>query len=189
MVPSQEYRRRKGVRIRAARADEAEHLCEVEFLAGARFRSIGMAKISERSPSQPSVFTAAAQHQRLLVADIMVKDQVLEEAVGFAAFGTLDGHPHLLELDVIPGYAGQRIGASLIDAVAKVAIQKRQGSWLTLTTFRDVPWNAPYYRRLGFKAVSPETLGPELAQCLARERIRLPPEVYGPRIAMRRALA
>jgi hypothetical protein len=29
---------------------------------------------------------------------------------------------------------------------------KRQGAGrLTLTTFIEVPWNAPYYRRLGFR--------------------------------------
>ena len=26
---------------------------------------------------------------------------------------------------------------------------------LTLTTFRDVPWNAPYYERMGFVVFEP----------------------------------
>ncbi|RUQ46321.1 GNAT family N-acetyltransferase, partial [Corynebacterium pseudodiphtheriticum] len=36
---------------------------------------------------------------------------------------------------------------------------------VTLTTFKHVPWNAPFYTRLGFK---PET-DPRLAQILADE--------------------
>ncbi len=33
---------------------------------------------------------------------------------------------------------------------------------MTLTTYRDVPWNAPYYARLGFEVVADEDLGPGL---------------------------
>jgi hypothetical protein len=43
-----------------------------------------------------------------------------------------------------------------------------------LTTFRDVPWNAPYYRRLGF----------ELAALVEREDARIPGDA--PRVAMSR---
>jgi hypothetical protein len=31
---------------------------------------------------------------------------------------------------------------------------------LSLSTFREVPWNAPYYRRLGFVDVADEALTP-----------------------------
>ncbi|MBH2904532.1 GNAT family N-acetyltransferase, partial [Serratia ureilytica] len=51
--------------------------------------------------------------------------------------------------------AGHRLGGArrLIGAVAEEA--KRQGAArLTLTTFIDVPWNAPYYRRLGFRPLA-----------------------------------
>ena len=40
---------------------------------------------------------------------------------------------------------------------------------LTLTTFRSVPWNAPYYARCGFVALSPAQLGPGLTEVLAAE--------------------
>jgi hypothetical protein len=33
---------------------------------------------------------------------------------------------------------------------------------VTLTTFRDVPWNMPFYARLGFEIVPPEQVGPAL---------------------------
>ena len=31
---------------------------------------------------------------------------------------------------------------------------------LTLTTYRDIPWNAPFYQRLGFAAVPERELSP-----------------------------
>jgi hypothetical protein len=55
---------------------------------------------------------------------------------------------------------------------------------LTLTTFRDVPWNAPYFRRLGFVVVGPADQGPELAALVAREAVSIPGDA--PRVAMRR---
>jgi hypothetical protein len=57
---------------------------------------------------------------------------------------------------------------------------------VTLTTFRDVPWNAPYYERLGFTVVAAADQGPELAAVVAEEAQRIPGDA--PRVAMRRAV-
>jgi hypothetical protein len=40
---------------------------------------------------------------------------------------------------------------------------------VTLTTFRDVPWNAPYYERIGYRALREDEIGPELRALMARE--------------------
>ena len=34
---------------------------------------------------------------------------------------------------------------------------------LTLLTFRDVPWNGPYYASLGFSPLQDDALAPELS--------------------------
>jgi hypothetical protein len=55
---------------------------------------------------------------------------------------------------------------------------------VTLTTFRTVPWNMPWYLRLGFEIVATEELGPVLLSILRDEKRRgLDPET---RVAMRR---
>lgn len=60
------------------------------------------------------------------------------------------GDWHIAELSVAGTWQRQGVGRRLIGAVAEEA--KRQGAGrLTLTTFIEVPWNAPYYRRLGFR--------------------------------------
>jgi hypothetical protein len=56
---------------------------------------------------------------------------------------------------------------------------------MTLTTFRDVPWNGPYYAALGFEVI--DDLSPELAAMREHERA-IGDDDFGPRVAMRLAL-
>lgn len=82
-----------------------------------------------------------------------------------AAFATLSQLRHGMHLDQVsvdPAYAGRRIGARLIEHACSVA-RDAGSACLTLTTYRDVPWNAPYYERLGFVPIDPDDLDPELA--------------------------
>ena len=104
-----------------------------------------------------------------------------DRVVAYALAVARDGSAHLEQVSVHPDHAGQRIGADLIDAVASWA-RDRGDERLTLTTFADVPWNAPYYRKLGFRALPDDALGPQLAAELSEERMRF----TAPRVAMAR---
>ena len=58
---------------------------------------------------------------------------------------------------------------------------------VTLTTFRDIPWNAPFYESAGFRPLGAPEVGPGLAAIVRDEAARgLDP---GQRLAMRRELA
>jgi predicted N-acetyltransferase YhbS len=85
-------------------------------------------------------------------------------------------------VSVHPDRAGQGIGRRLIDHVGAWA-----GTPLTLTTFAEVPWNAPYYERLGFRRLRDEELTP------AMRAIRAEEAAHGldrwPRVVMRRELS
>ena len=70
----------------------------------------------------------------------------------------------------------------MIGYVAEQAREKGYTS-LTLTTFRDVPWNAPLYARLGFEMLADETLSPELREKRAEEVAH--GQTYERRCAMR----
>ena len=73
--------------------------------------------------------------------------------IGFAVAWVVDGEGHLDELAVAPAHGRRGVGRALVDAV--VAWTRAQGlASITLTTFRDVPWNGPYYEKLGFHVVS-----------------------------------
>jgi len=81
----------------------------------------------------------------------------------------LDGDPHVEQVSVHPDHAGHGIGASLLAAAEQLA-RTRGHCRITLTTFRDVPWNGPYYARLGWSVVREAELPPELAATRRHER-------------------
>ncbi|RGA06219.1 N-acetyltransferase [Microbispora triticiradicis] len=107
--------------------------------------------------------------------------------VGFALLGVVDGLTHLEQIAVHPGHANQGIGTRLLEAVfATAAAPQSTNRAVTLTTFRDVPWNAPWYARRGFRVIQPSEWGPELSALVEHERA-LGIEV-APRVVMRKDL-
>lgn len=73
--------------------------------------------------------------------------------VGFALATLLDGQAHLDEMDVDPAHGRQGIGTRLVHTVIDWARSRRFEN-LTLMTFRHLPWNAPFYAKLGFVPLS-----------------------------------
>ncbi|GGB50248.1 N-acetyltransferase [Tistrella bauzanensis] len=167
-----------AISIRPGRPDDAPALAAIEDAAAGLFADIGIALGA--TTSDPAVLAIAARQHRLLVATD--KD---DRPLGFALTTIVDGHAHLAELDVAPAFGRRGIGRGLIAAVAARAAAAGHDR-LTLTTFRDVPWNGPFYRRLGFRVIAPDDIGPGLAAIRAAEALRLDP--LSPRVAMQRPL-
>lgn len=70
-------------------------------------------------------------------------------ALGFAHVLEFDARFHLEQLSVHPDAQRRGIGAALL-AAAEDGVRVRGGSVVTLRTFAEVPWNAPFYRRHGY---------------------------------------
>lgn len=108
------------------------------------------------------------------------------QPVGFALCGEIDGHAHLFEMDVLPEHGRRGIGSRLLESACSETAM-RGFSTMTLTTLRDVPWNAPFYAKHGFSELAEREWGQELREIVARERmLGFPMEL---RAVMRRALA
>ena len=161
--------------IRPALPADVLGLPAIEAAAGEAFRTVGMPEIADDPLPDVQQLKRHASDGRVRVATVS------NVVVGYALAVVRDGSAHLEQVSVHPDHAGQRIGADLIDAVTSWA-RDRGDDRLTLTTFADVPWNAPYYRKLGFRALPDDALGPQLAAELAAERMRF----TAPRIAMAR---
>ncbi len=73
-----------------------------------------------------------------------------DQPIGYACAAEIDGASHLEQVSVHPDHGRSGIGAALINTVINDA-RTSGSSAVTLTTFIDVPWNGPYYRRLGFE--------------------------------------
>lgn len=93
--------------------------------------------------------------------------------VGFAAATPVDAFLHLAELSVHPDHGRKGLGRALIAAVDALA-RGRGLAGVTLTTFRDVPFNGPFYASLGFTEW-PLAEAPD--QLRRRFHAELPPQV------------
>ncbi len=163
--------------IRAARATELPRLAEIERDAGARFDAIPALAAIPEVLVPPGAFDAALARGQVWVAAV---DDV---PIGFAYADLLDDAVHLEELDVLQAWGRRGIGRALVDTVVADA-RARGRAAVTLTTFRDVPWNAPFYLALGFRVLAPVEITPALAALVAHEERRGLPSAL--RVVMRR---
>ncbi|HEY8600797.1 MAG TPA: GNAT family N-acetyltransferase [Thermomicrobiales bacterium] len=164
--------------IRRAQPAELGQLPAIERAAAAQFRATPFAALADAPLSAEEIDPARDQ--------IWVAVAPTDEPVGFALVHRLATVAHLHELDVHPAHARRGLGRRLIEAVARWAEGEGLRA-LTLTTFRDIPWNAPYYARLGFRSVGADELSAELRAISAAEAAAGLP--VHERISMRRDLA
>jgi GNAT superfamily N-acetyltransferase len=76
----------------------------------------------------------------------------LNRVVGFALMKFPGGTAWLDQLSVLDRWQGRGLGAALIDRTARRARELGHDT-LYLSTYLDVPWNAPFYGRRGFSSV------------------------------------
>lgn len=164
--------------IRRATDADLPVLQEIERSAGLAFAEIGMDAVAEDEPPTLDELRAHA-------GGIRVWCDSDDRPVAYLTLGVVDGAAHVEQVSVHPDHARRGVGRALLDHAAGRARDAGFAA-LTLTTFRDVAWNAPYYARLGFEVVGDESLSPGLHDILAEEAR------HGlgrwPRVAMRRPL-
>jgi ribosomal protein S18 acetylase RimI-like enzyme len=167
--------------IRPARRGDLAALCDLERAAGQRFRAVGMADVADDDP--PSIAELAAyQHD----GRAWVTTDRADNVVAYLLLTVVDGNAHVDQLSVHPAYARRGLGRALLDTAVVWAAQRGLAA-LTLTTFANVPWNAPYYQRLGFDVVDDDQMSTGLL------RIREHEAALGlarwPRVTMRRPIS
>ena len=163
--------------IRAARPDDLRLLPAIERAAASQFRATPFAFLVDFPLASPAI---DLDHERVWVAA-----DTEDRPVGFAVAYPLDGDCYLHELDVHPDHGRRGLGQRLIAAVAAWA-RENGATAITLATFRDIPWNGPYYASIGFRPILDADLGPGLrAICEAEAAGGLP---IAQRVCMRRDL-
>ncbi|OEJ93720.1 GNAT family N-acetyltransferase [Streptomyces thermolilacinus] len=167
------------MRIRAARPEDLPLLQDVERAAGEPFRALGMDAVADDDPPPLQTLEAYRAAGRARVAD---RDG---RPVAYLIWDDVDGAAHVEQVSVHPDSARRGVGRALIEDLAADAAARGVPA-LTLTTFADVPWNAPYYARLGFRAL------PEAELTDGLRAIRRAEAAHGldrwPRLCMRRDL-
>lgn len=147
----------------------------VERSAAMVFRTIpGLSWIVDDAP------TSVAEQAEMAEAGTSWVAAHDDEPVGFLCGEILADELHIWELAVALDHQGCGLGRRLMRSATDFA-RERDLTAVTLTTFRDVPWNAPFYARLGFELLTEDRAGPRLCGLLEAEAERGLPD----RCAMR----
>ena len=133
--------------IRPLRIDECASIRILEREAAQRFRTVGLDGVADSEPTSEAFICAVIAHGVALAA---AEDD--DVPVGFVLAAQLDDALHIYEICVGQTYGGQGHGSALLGAIEDAA-RERGLARLTLATFRDVPWNRPFYERRGFAEV------------------------------------
>jgi GNAT superfamily N-acetyltransferase len=172
---------RARVTIRAARPGDLARLVEIERAAGQTFLQLDPDLFAGHDPGTVAGLQPYADGGRAFVSV-----DAADRAVGYLIVDVVDGAAHIEQVSVHPDHARKGLGRALIEHAATWASARGLRS-LTLTTYVDVPWNGPYYERLGFRYLTTGEETPRLRTVRERERA-LGLEVW-PRTSMRRTLA
>ncbi|MFJ7175145.1 GNAT family N-acetyltransferase [Streptomyces massasporeus] len=154
------------MRIRLATRAELPALQDIERAAGAPFRDLGMPEIADDEPPALAVLERYRRAGRCWVAVDEGDEGELPAAYLLAE--PVDGALHIEQVSVHPRAARRGVGRALLAHAADRAREEGLTA-LTLTTFTDVPWNAPYYARLGFRPLPETDLTPGLRAIRAEE--------------------
>ncbi|WP_327721688.1 GNAT family N-acetyltransferase [Streptomyces sp. NBC_00490] len=149
--------------IRAVRLDELAALQDIERAAGQCFRDIGMPEIAD---DEPLTVDELARYRHAGMAWVAADDA--DTPVAYLIADSVDGNLHVEQVSVHPDSARRGIGRLLLDHLAAQATSQGVPA-LTLTTFTEVPWNAPYYARLGFRILDDSRQTPGLREIRRRE--------------------
>lgn len=102
-----------------------------------------------------------------LIARTLWVAEVDGEIVGFLAAQCEEDRLHINEVDVVRTCQGQGIGRRMLKVAADHA-RALDLAAVSLTTFRSVPWNAPFYASVGFEEYAPMDM-PESIRALLTE--------------------
>jgi GNAT superfamily N-acetyltransferase len=164
--------------IRDAEAAELPVLQAIDVATGQMFRDIGMPEVAEYDawPLPDLEHSLAAGLLWVIPGDT-------GEPVAFLMGGHVDGCLHVEQLSVDMGSARRGLGRALLEHAARRAAADGLPA-LTLTTFTHVPWNAPYYARLGFRILDDAEVTPGL-RAIRRREAEIGLDRW-PRVCMRR---
>ncbi|MGH3312188.1 MAG: GNAT family N-acetyltransferase [Streptomyces sp.] len=154
------------MRIREGADRDLITLQDIERAAGRCFRDLGMDAVADDEPPSLAMLGRYARAGGLWVA----AETAADRPVAYVLVEAVDGNTHVEQISVHPDRARRGIGRALIEHVAARARAAGVPA-LTLATFTEVPWNAPYYERCGFRRLAPEELTPGLRKIRAEEAL------------------
>ena len=139
-------------KLRNARADEIVQMQTIDLESSELFRGTGLIEFGPDEQLEP----IPEDRLRQAFGDqlIWVAADAEDRPVGFCMCADMGPDLYLDQVSVLTTHGKQGLGAQLVQRAIEEA-SNRKHKRVTLSTFRDVPWNGPFYQRLGFKEISP----------------------------------
>jgi predicted N-acetyltransferase YhbS len=144
--------RESGYIIRSARIEDLSFLSQIEQAAAKLFMNTSFPFLVDAEPL-PLVLL----QQLFKAGTVWVATNNCNTVIGHAVAREVDGTLYLQQIDVIPEHGRRGIGSALVNIVCSWA-KTHSYQFVSLSTFRDIPWNAPFYSKLGFRIVSESEL-------------------------------
>lgn len=149
--------------VRPARRQEISQLAAIERAADTLFPP-------GRIPPGETTYPLEALENVVRTGQVLVAESQAPETklVGFSVAKAAGDAFHLELIAVHPDFGRRGIGTRLLTQVRAEALL-RGAHGITLTTFSDIEWNAPYYARFGFRRLDEKDIDPRLQAILDAE--------------------
>jgi predicted N-acetyltransferase YhbS len=152
-----------GYRIRTALLEELPRLSQLERAAAGRFLDTPYGFLVDGDPLSLDFI-----QQQWQAGAVWVAVDQREVVVGYAIAREVADTLYLQQIDVAPEHGRRGIGSALVTTVCAWAKQQDYAI-VSLSTFRDIPWNAPFYSNLGFCPVDEADLTTGFQQLRRKE--------------------
>ncbi len=143
----------RDIHIRHPRPEDLPLLEYVEKSAAQLFRTVKLDSLADGPTVDPNLLNSLAGNNHLWIAA-----NGFDEPIGFVGGEFLEGNFHIVEISVAREYQGNGVGKALMMTILEQAWREGYKA-VTLTTYRDLPWNAPWYSKMGFVQVDVENMG------------------------------
>lgn len=157
-----------GHTVRLAAPQDIRSLPPIERAASEMYKEL-RAELELRFGALDSVTPIPELEQAQRAGTLWVAADPADAPVGFALVRLVDGAAYLAEMDVHPAHGRGGVGSALLARVCDWAREAGIPA-VTLSSFRDVPWNGPFYARRGFRVLDAGELSPGLAEVARLER-------------------
>jgi GNAT superfamily N-acetyltransferase len=151
-----------NITLRPAHADDLPLLAAIEIDA---FATLAEALGVERDAHALSLDIL---RQSLGEDLLFVAVDVSHRPIAFLAAAAIESTLYVIELDVVTEWQRRGIGRALMRRAIDTA-RVRDFIGVTLTTDRQIAFNAPFYRSLGFETLDCDTMAPFLRKKLDEE--------------------
>lgn len=148
--------------IRNAQKEDLPYLADIE-LAAATLYPEDIIPLDQQGLSYPD-----SEFQKSLQQGLLFCVTQNNKRVAFATCHQYQQFLHLDEISVHPASGKQGIGTALVKRILQES-QSRKLQGTTLTTFSNIPWNAPFYKKMGFNILSNAETPDEVKDMLLEE--------------------